>query len=430
MISIPTNKENRFISCVLFFSLFFYVLIGNGLTFSLFGGINIKGNEILLFASSILVHIYNFSNKNKSLKTNKDFTSYLLIWLLYSASVSIFSSLLYFGSNFLLKALFYPLRLLAYLYVIYQYKVYLFSIDIQKAFPKIKKILVIAFFLTAVIGVFQFFLFPSALEFYKLFERINVYWDGDPHYNRLFGLYFDPNYFAAILIIPVALIIGDLKSSKEKNYGLLLKLLLVFFIVVIFLTKSRSGFLGLIIFLVLNSFHLTKRNILSTLALVFAILLFFSIFPFTNIGIAQRLREGLSDKSSQARFTSWFNGLKVFFENPLFGIGFNMIPAYNQTNSILYSGAGTNSSLIQILMCSGIIGAIILLIPLIKFFKKKTISFEFKSLMFVALVICNFNELLFNPLWFLPFILLISVEEIANIEVKKRNVFSLVLKYV
>ena len=409
------RKQNKIITGLIFFSCFFYFFIGNSLNLSI-NSVGIRLTEVLLFAVAMIAFIYILCVKNEVNQTSinkfkKNPIRFLIIWIIFSSLISLFLTI---GGTYTFDSFFegilYPIRLLLYIFVILTFKYYFNIAKIKNS--TIENIVIFAFALTCLVGVFQYFVYPIARDFYALFLKIGVNWyyTSDPHINRLVGLYFDPNYFSSILIIPTTLVFKNLINNKHKSAKISNLLLFLLFVITILLTKSRSGFLGLVIILPLLIIYYgkSKKNYFLLLLLICLIPIALLVLPFLNISVVNRILAGVSDWSSQARFWKWQIGFEAFSKYPIFGIGFNMSKAYYSTIGLSIVGTGNDSSLIQVLMCSGSIGFILFLMYLIELFKNKNVAAEYKIVYIAGLIICNFNELLFNPLWFFPVTLLIA----------------------
>lgn len=212
-------------------------------------------------------------------------------------------------------------------------------------------LILISAVLLSFIGFFQLIFFPD-LEFLTLFGY-------DPHKNRLVTSFLDPNFAGCFL--SVAILAGFYLWTKKKN-KLLLALLGLLTLATI-LTFSRSAYLML--FLELVFFGLLKlKKILLLLVIIF--ISSYLLVP----RFSQRIVGGWEvDKSAIERINSWQNGLAVFRQNPLLGIGFNNLRSVFERENLFkvfsqeggHSGAGVDSSLIFVLATTGIIGLIVYL---------------------------------------------------------------------
>lgn len=416
------SKKANFLLSLSLFSIFFFAVTGNALNFHIFSIVNIKISEILLLINLFLLVLENI---RKPFFHTHDIgiALFLFIWCIYSALVILPASIL---SNYsiqeAIRGLLYNLR-----FTIFLFYTSIFAKYISKhfAYRRVENCIILAFTIVCFVGFLQLIFFPVAYDFYALFWKIGVYWpNADPHIGRLLSTYLDPNYLSSCLLIPVYLLIKRIVSERKSRTVNIL--LLVITVIAILLTKSRSGFLGLAIIAVMHliSWLFSKKVPFYAKMLIVAIFIAFPIFMLTsNIGVIVRLRSGVSDGSSTARFDSWKMGLQIFKNNPIFGIGYNMTGAYKSKFSLPIADStvnGMDSSLIMILSCSGILGFSLYLIYFFKLFSNRKISLTYKSLMAAGLVICNFNQLLFYQFW----LVLTSILLYDEISTKKYSVLS------
>lgn len=388
-----------------FFCLFYFIVSGNALTFYCFGFAGIKSSEMLLaidFVALLLINLKIRYLKSAAIKINR----LMFAWVIYSSIIVLFQ-FLFNGFSFreCLTGLSYGVRFVFYLL----YSMYLMCFLLK--FSKVRKFencIIASFLVVCLIGVVQLLVWPAARDFYAIFLKLGTYISGtDPHQNRLVSTFFDPNYLASCLLIPFYLLLKRL--IHEKNKKIVNLLLLLCLTLTIFLTKSRSGFLGMAVILILMFLKsLFSKSVEFKYKILFVLFFCFLVlyFPFSTISVVVRIRSGISDPSSLARFDSWKIGLDLFSQHPIFGIGYNMIGAYK--SSMHYnSGAATlngfDSSLVVILCCSGLVGTIPFLFYFCHLIFDNKISYEFKTFVFASIVICNFNQLLFYPFWLLPF---------------------------
>lgn len=113
---------------------------------------------------------------------------------------------------------------------------------------------------------------------------------------------------------------------------------------------------------------------------------------------------------------------KTFKNNILFGIGYNML-GFMESNVDKPSAAsfGNDSSLIVIFITSGIVGLIYFIglvgTWLIRKYgnrMKNTVDIALIAIILSALIICNFNNLLFYTLWLMPIFVLLNMGNTEN----------------
>ena len=251
-------------------------------------------------------------------------------------------------------------------------------------------------------GVIIFFLFPRAEIFFALLEGYGVHFTGDPHVRRFISPLFDPNYYAAIACVPMILT-WQMREKKSHFY------LSILFFFSILLTFSRSGIataFGVIFF---GGILEKKKQSLKLLLILPAALIFHKELGY----LINRTIHIFDDPSALHRLRTLKYGLRHFLELPLFGIGYNFIPAYLQQESGLL---GIDSSLLTTLITFGLIPTLCaLFFGILWSFKRwKTFSPTHKWLyIYLAISILftsQFNNLLYYQFWLIPMIALWGYE--------------------
>lgn len=232
-----------------------------------------------------------------------------------------------------------------------------------------------------IVGIFgwlQYLLLPD-LRFLKLFG-----WDD--HLFRLVGSFLDPTYTGIILVI------GFFISLGKKSYWLALS-----FLVTVAFTYSRASYLalggGLLVYALWQ-----RRYLLPILALV--------IFGLTVLLLPRPSSEGVQLERTQSiygRFRSYGEGLVILKSNPLFGVGFNNYcyarQIYLGTNDLTsHACSGSDSSLLDILVTTGVIGITIfigLVFAVLKLIKKDTYEVIFVTCSAAVFVHSFFSNSLF-----------------------------------
>lgn len=246
--------------------------------------------------------------------------------------------------------------------------------------------------------------FSVARDFYQLLWNVGLVWDDyDPHINRLFSTYLDPNFCACCINIGLSIsLYYFLKIKNNKRKKAIYFIYSLFYVICIFLTRSRSGFLCMAFVLFgylyawLRKYSSGERLLVYLVVLLVAVIL----IEFSNINIFVRLRSGVSDGSSQHRFNSWKTGFETILINPL-GIGYNFTGPYFGSSSAA-AGNGLDSSLLLILMTSGILGFVLYFLHLYDIYRCLN-STIFKALFIGSIVVSFFNNLLLYFIWMVPF---------------------------
>lgn len=230
----------------------------------------------------------------------------------------------------------------------------------------------------AILGILQFIFIPD-LRFMEIFG-----WD--PHYFRTVSTFLDPNFLGAYLVITAL-------ALRDK------KILFAIIYVAILLTFSRSSYLMFLVsFLILSFLSKSMRLFIVTSILFLGLMGGFWIY--TQLVTIPR---GI-DRSASAsyRLGTWQQGVNIFEESPLLGVGFNSyryaIREYGigDTQFLNSRGSTTNDfSLIYVLATTGVLGLAAYLGFLISIFKTKSIIII--SFLAGLLVHGIFNNSLFYP---------------------------------
>ena len=305
-------------------------------------------------------------------------------WLIFAfaiiGSISLLFASLHFDKNDIMTAGLYLFRWIEYA------SLFFISFDLIKTNKEVEKIswlFILSGFFLALFGFVQYVIFPDF--------SFMVPYGWDPHLERLVSTFFDPNFTGMYLVIALTLIISIFYSRKKKKLPLtnrkvnLLTLAEkrsviknIFFIFFLFsvasilalsliLTYSRSSMLALLIVLIFIGILRDKKIILITFIAGFAVL---AIFP----RFQERLMETFDARTSaNKRIESWTNATTILQNTNLaIGIGYN---TYRPTQiefdfineeELARSGAGTDSSLLLILVTTGIVGFLIYVFLLIK----------------------------------------------------------------
>jgi O-antigen ligase len=130
------------------------------------------------------------------------------------------------------------------------------------------------------------------------------------------GIFGDPNDLCLVLVVGIMLSLYGLSDSRLGGWRVLWVPALLLFAYALFLTKSRGGFLGLLVGL--GAFLVTRFGWKRTLPLAGALL------PILFVFFAGRQTQiSVSGDTGQSRIQLWSDGLTYFRESPVFGIGLN-----------------------------------------------------------------------------------------------------------
>jgi O-antigen ligase len=346
---------------------FFSFFIGQIFRINLFGV-----SFPLLDISIVLLSIFNFIHhfKNKTLKiTNKHF----FYFCLYSWVLLLFS---YFRFQaFSLNSLFYLIRLTCLL------SLFIFPLKIKQKQHNLFYLFIIA---NIIFGFIQYFFWPNFTYF-----DVNQW---DPHLYRLVSTFFDPTFTGLIYLL------FFIKIYFEKKIPYRWFLLVITYLAIA-LTYSRSTYLSFIVAFAFISFSIKKiRPFLISLIII----------TVTIFCLPRQPGEGTKlERSSSitAKIENYQQGINMFSKHPILGIGYNNIPILRQNNDPQsHANSGFDSSILTLLVSTGIIGTSLFLLGGKKYYQSTNLSH--KTLIWVILTHSLFANSLIYPWTILALIFL------------------------
>ena len=400
-----------------FFTIFAYIVLGNCATFNFGDRLPIKIAEVIsIFTIVVLI----FFNRKVSIDK---FNIMILVWVILGSISAIINTFFYnYSISELMYGLLYGIRIihLVILCLIITNCLKKYEVSIKK----IIDFIIVNYIIVCFIGFLQLILYPKAFDFYNIFYKIGVYYPNpDPHMNRLISTYFDPNYLSLCLLIPLAFSIVYLIKYKSKKY----LVAMIILVITILLTVSRSGILGTgIVLATIFMLYMIKgaktKKIKTSIIFFYIVIVSICIImmKFMDIKVFERVLNSASDQSTIARFRSWEQGIEIIKDNPIIGIGYNLLGIYNENIMGISRGDstafGNDSSIVQIVITTGVMGSFLFVggsYLHIKFLFKRFIESEeiiaLISVIFSALICCNFNNLLFYILWLFVFLIITNV---------------------
>ena len=296
-------------------------------------GTNITLQPIDLIAGFSLIPFVG--KKLKEPRVYKYIASFIII--------AIFSQLLaltQFKATEVIKGTLYLIRFISYssLFVL----VFNYAKTKDKNKILINTLIFIAFIIAS-LGWIQYFLFPN-------FWHIK-FLGWDEHLYRLVGTFLDSGFTGIMLVLGF---FATLYKSFEKN-SKKLSLLLIFMLVSIAFTYSRSSFLGMFLGMTV-SFLITKRKKRVVLySVIFTVIL--ALLPRPG-GEGVKL-ERVS--SVHSRFSDYGQILTIARQNTLIGVGYNNLCVarnkyLNDTSFDSHACSGSDSSLLLVFATTGVIG--------------------------------------------------------------------------
>lgn len=202
----------------------------------------------------------------------------------------------------------------------------------------------------ALLGLLQFIFIPNLMFLQK--------YGWDPHYFRTVSTFLDPSFVGAYFILTLLL----LTSEPLK---ILPRLKMPFFLLVymaLLTTFSRGSYLMFAIsFLTLSLLKKSPKLTIVTVFLSLGLILGYNSY---KTGVAE-VRKIDKSKTAQFRLNSWQRGVAIFVNHPILGIGHNAyrysLREYDLASADLLAtrgGASNDSSFLQVLSTTGILGLI------------------------------------------------------------------------
>ncbi len=236
----------------------------------------------------------------------------------------------------------------------------------------------------AIFGWLGYFLYPDLRNLFYL--------GWDPHFKRIFGSFFDPNYFGLMMVLTLI----TLFTWKESLRNILITLI---FISLMF-TYSRSSYLAFLGALV--TYSLLKKK-------YFLIMVAFIILIASAVALPRPSGEGVKLErvfTLEQRVENWKEGFKIFTDHPILGIGFNSVRYAKQQYrfggedlQVSHSGAGFDNSFLFVAVTTGLIGLFSYLLLL------KQIFVNGNLLTKTSLIAIIVHSLFLNSLFF-PWVML------------------------
>lgn len=415
------SGKTQFKTLLIFIYLAVLIVSGNTLTFNLFGRVSVKLSELIsLLLGAVLIR------EIISLKLD-GVLGLLLAWAALALALVAVNVFRYgFTAGDALTGVLYLARFVYSVVLCYAVFYYL---KVNKLLSSALVAVNVLYIVVCFIGFFQLIFFPVAYDFYSIFWNIGTYFpNADPHVDRLISTYFDPNYLSSCLLIGFTvnsfLFMREVKSDgwltlKKAVYAAFFAI----YLLTILLTDSRSGMLGaalVVLFMLLFGINYSNVKLWQiVLPLLIVVALGFLLF-FSDIDVFVRIRNVFEDASAGARFDTWRKGAEIALDTQFLGIGYNLFGAYNDMFygvGELANSYGNDSSLLLTLITTGILGLVLYVAHIGLLFKVAKNSAT-RALIIAALVISNFNNLLYYPLWVFMFYFAVLAIDAAEEERK------------
>src|SRR3990167_9562627 len=259
----------------------------------------------ILVVLIFIIFIYKLLTKEIILP-NKKLLNYFIAFLVVGF-VSLLTNLRFLTAEQFTVSLLYLMRYALYGSLIFS----VVALD-QNYIKKINAKFIISGTLFVSLGFLQYF-------FYQ--DLRNLYYAGwDEHLYRLFSTFLDPNFAGIFLVFILLLALVTLfhgLKNKNKPYSYVYGVISFFSLIAIYLTRSRSAFIALVVGVIVLLAINKKTKLLIPILILFVIGLV--IFSDSRIENMNPLRFA----SSEARIDSAQTAISVFEKNPVFGVGFN-----------------------------------------------------------------------------------------------------------
>ncbi len=270
----------------------------------------------------------------------------------------------------------------------------------------------------ALIGVFEF-----------IFGAKNNNWLDQSFHSiiktRVVSLFENPNMLAVFLVMAFPFLLALCVKAKEANAKFLTKALVVIFILCIIFTWSRAAWIAVIVGILLFAALCTTK----AFRIFGMVLLGLPLLPIIlPTSILERFLSisNLADSSIAYRIYTWQGTLNAIKDYLFFGIGYGdsafqtVYPSYSFSG--IEAAPHSHSLILQILLCTGVIGFLVFCVAIFFSFQK---SFEFikneknfNSSIYViasvasvasALIIGIFDYIWYNPRIFYLFWIVIAI---------------------
>lgn len=275
-------------------------------------------------------------------------------------------------------------------------------------FNKFIYLLIISALLNSVVSIFQILNFEE--NFYFMLELQG---------SRVYGNLGQPNNLSTLIILAFigSIYLYQIDKLNKKSVSIITLIT----ILTISLTQSRTGFLNLILFFILLLINHNTLNLkIKKNTILINIILFSSIFKFTNdifyfltnilhINIIKNIRKIETNIINDGRIDIWIRSLELISENPILGIGFNQNSISN-LNSLNIEGltgwfSSSHNIVIDIILwCGLIIGGLIIYLFIYILLKYKNTN-NLKAIFSYFMILCIiFHSLLELPLHYSYFL--------------------------
>ena len=371
----------------LFALVIFFFLFGEVIRIPI-SGLSIKLIDIGVAILAFYWVLFIVNNKKK-IRIDKRLSTPILIFFAVALLSLIFNAMFLKSDELFVSAL-YLIRWIAYASI--AFIIPMFNSSFKK---KIKNMLVLVGIFVVVLGYIQYFLYPNLRNLYYL--------GWDEHLFRMFSVFLDPNFAGAFFVLYFLFLLNLIfKNSKNNKLQLIYCALAMPTLISVFLTYSRSALImltvGIVVFLIMKK----KSVYILSVILVFTGITFILPKAYKTEGT-----NFLRITSSEARIGSAKQALGLFWDNPVFGVGFNTYRYAKNRHGFTFGNweeshadAGTDNSFLFILATTGVTGFVTYL-----FMWFKILKINARSKVLIASIVALFVDSLFINSLFYSFLM-------------------------
>lgn len=245
----------------------------------------------------------------------------------------------------------------------------------------------------------------------------------DPHLGRIVATWLDPNFFGAYLALGLPATLLWLRMRSEQRLRIVRALFFLVGLGAILLTKSRSTYIAACIALLLCGGIWLLSSSLSRSwrkMVIPGILTILIVLSISGIVLRERASQIFLHDPTVALRLEAYQGVwdRLVVPNIFFGVGYNAYQFAAQdaglvSNFLIHSRSGSDSSILTLLVTTGIVGTALFLIPILigsmwhmrRWFQTR----NYNSLLFIwatvfLLVHSQFENSLLYPHLLIPYI--------------------------
>lgn len=210
----------------------------------------------------------------------------------------------------------------------------------------------------AALGYIQLFLYPSL-------QNTSGGWD--PHRGRMLGTWLDPNFFGVFLGLTLPYVIATMRKPAQIIFGSII-------LFAIILTQSRSTFVAIVVAAIvcvpLFFYAIKFSNQAKKLVTLGSILVLACAALATTLLGDRAINILLHDPTSSIRIDGYKTVWRSLVEtNILFGVGYNAYQFAAKEAGVIadfgiHSRAGSDSSILTLLVTTGVFGTALFMFPM------------------------------------------------------------------